>query len=289
MVERRGRRGRAAYGASRQHFINGSKNIQSGKVLTIMRKFIVAGNWKMNKNHREAEDLAKAVVAKTSGIDSVDIVLCPTFTSLQSVGAAIAGSTVAMGAQNMHWEAKGAYTGEISSNMLLTLGCKYVILGHSERRTYFGETDDSVNRKLKTALAAGIIPIVCVGETKDEREKGITGKVIEKQVNGALKDVTPEQFKGAVIAYEPVWAIGTGLTATTAQAQEVHAQIRSLLGSILGAGTAEATRIQYGGSCKADNAFELFSQPDIDGGLIGGAALDAESFFGIIDAALKCS
>lgn len=254
-----------------------------------MRKYIVAGNWKMNKNHREAEELARAVVAKTGkAADAVDVVLCPTFTSLQSVGAAIAGSSVGLGAQNMHWEAKGAYTGEISSNMLLTLGCKYVILGHSERRTYFGETDETVNRKLKAALAAGLVPIVCVGETKEEREKGITGKVIETQIKGALKDLTPDTFKGTVVAYEPVWAIGTGLTATTAQAQEVHAQIRALLAEIMGAEIAAATRIQYGGSCKADNALELFGQPDIDGGLIGGAALDADSFFGIIDAALKC-
>jgi triosephosphate isomerase len=186
----------------------------------------------------------------------------------------------------MFWEKKGAYTGEISANMLLTLGCQYVILGHSERRTYFHETDEMVARKVKTAIASGLVPIVCVGETREQREAGNTTKVVEAQVRGAFQGLQPEEFEGTVIAYEPVWAIGTGLTATTEQAQEVHAFIRKILAELFGSGVAEATRIQYGGSMKPSNARELMAQPDIDGGLIGGASLEAESFEGIIRAGM---
>ncbi len=255
--------------------------------MTPMRKMIVAGNWKMNKNHVEAVELARGVAARVGGSDTVETVLCPTFTSLMAVAGVIEGTKIGLGAQNMHWEEKGAYTGEISSNMLLTLGCRYVILGHSERRAYFGETDEIVARKLKAALKAGLTPIVCVGETKDEREDGVTEKIVGTQVRGALDGLTPEEFKGTVVAYEPVWAIGTGLTATSGQAQEVHAYIRSLLRSIMGDVIADATRIQYGGSVKPGNAGELFGMPDIDGGLIGGAALDVDSFAGIIEAAMN--
>jgi len=250
-----------------------------------MRKKIVAGNWKMNKNHEEAAELAGRVVRLSGGVEGVDVVLCPPFTSIQAVAAVVGGTPVKIGGQNMHWEEKGAYTGEISANMLLTLGCGYVILGHSERRGYFGETDEVVARKLNAALNAGLVPIVCVGETKDEREEGITERVIETQVRGALEGLAPERFDGTIIAYEPVWAIGTGLTATVEQAQDAHGFIRGILGDMFGADIAEKTRIQYGGSVKPSNAGELFGEPDIDGGLIGGAALDPESFDGIVRAA----
>ena len=248
-----------------------------------MRKVIIAGNWKMNKNNEEAAELARGIVELVGGVTDVDVAVCPTFTSIAAVSEVVKGTSVALGAQNMHWEESGAYTGEISANMLLTLGCGYVILGHSERRAYFGETDEIVARKAKAAIASGLTPIVCVGETKDQREEGVTEKVVEGQILGALEGLTVDEFNGTVIAYEPVWAIGTGLTATTEQAQEVHAFIRGLLKGLFGEEAAEATRIQYGGSMKPENAGELLAQPDIDGGLIGGAALKPESFEGIIN------
>ena len=247
-----------------------------------MRKRIIAGNWKMNMNHKDAEKLARNIVERVADVNDVEIAVCPPFTSLSAVQNVIKDTVVSLGAQNMHWEEKGAFTGEISANMLLTLGCDYVILGHSERRAYFHETDEIIARKIKAAIESGLTPIVCVGETRTEREDGITEKVVEKQVRGAFSDLSPEMFDGTVIAYEPVWAIGTGLTATSEQAQQVHAFIRKLLGDIFGTGIAEKTRIQYGGSMKPSNAHELLNQPDIDGGLIGGASLDAESFEGII-------
>lgn len=247
-----------------------------------MRKTIIAGNWKMNKNHKEAAELARGIVDLVGGETDVDVAVCPTFTSLAAVSEVVAGTSVALGAQNMHWEESGAYTGEISANMLLTLGCRYVILGHSERRAYFGETDEVVARKVKAAIAAGLTPIVCVGETKEQREEGVTEKVVEEQVHGAFNSLSADEFNGTVIAYEPVWAIGTGLTATAEQAQDVHSFIRGLLKGLFGESVAEATRIQYGGSMKPGNAGELLAQPDIDGGLIGGAALKADSFEGII-------
>ncbi|MBN1292167.1 MAG: triose-phosphate isomerase [Candidatus Latescibacteria bacterium] len=251
-----------------------------------MRKKIIAGNWKMNKNHTESGTLAQSIVEKVSGIRGVDVVLCPPFTSLSPVGEAIKGSTVALGAQNMHWEKEGAYTGEISANMLLTLGCQFVILGHSERRAYFHESDEIVAKKVNAAIQAGLTPIVCVGETREEREKEITKEVVKRQVTGAFRELTADEFEGTVIAYEPVWAIGTGLTATSEQAQEVHEFIRRHIAGMFGSDLAESTRIQYGGSMKPGNARELLAQADIDGGLIGGAALDAGSFEGIIRAAL---
>ena len=247
-----------------------------------MRKRIIAGNWKMNMNHKDAEKLARDIVERVADVTDVEVAVCPPFTSLSVVQNVIKDTAVSLGAQNMHWEEKGAYTGETSANMLLTLGCNYVILGHSERRAYFHETDEIIARKIKAAIESGLTPIVCVGETRTEREDGITEKVVEKQVRGAFSDLSPEMFDGTVIAYEPVWAIGTGLTATSEQAQQVHAFIRKLLGDIFGTGIAEKTRIQYGGSMKPSNAHELLNQPDIDGGLIGGASLDAESFEGII-------
>ncbi|MFC1693289.1 triose-phosphate isomerase [Candidatus Latescibacterota bacterium] len=251
-----------------------------------MRKYIVAGNWKMNMNHAEAGELARGVVEQLGTMTDVEVVLCPPYTSLNTVQSVINGTAVSLGAQNMHWEEKGAFTGEISANMLLTLGCKYVILGHSERRIYFHETDETVARRVKAALSAGLIPIVCVGETKSEREQGVTEQIIENQINGAFQGLTSDQFIGTVIAYEPVWAIGTGLTATARQAQEVHAFIRKLINGLFGDEAGDNTCIQYGGSMKPSNARELFIEPDIEGGLIGGAALDAGSFAEIVRASL---
>ena len=249
------------------------------------RRPIVAGNWKMNKTVDESADLAKAVVDAVKGVSGVDVVVCPTFTALDRVGQRIAGSNVALGGQNVHWEAQGAYTGEISTAMLLTCGCTYIILGHSERRQYFGETNSTVNRRLKAALGAGLTPIVCVGETQGERESGVTDQIVSEQVKQGLEGLTSEDVAKIVMAYEPVWAIGTGLTATPEQAEDVHALMRGLLTDLVGSATAEGVRLQYGGSVKPDNADELFSKPNIDGGLIGGAALEAGSFAAIVKAA----
>ncbi|MBQ9431802.1 MAG: triose-phosphate isomerase [Kiritimatiellae bacterium] len=251
-----------------------------------MRRKIVAGNWKMNKTASEAAALIDGIKAATAGIDQVDIVVCPPFTDLKDAAAACAGSNVALGAQNVHWAESGAYTGEISAAMLKEIGVQYVIIGHSERRQYFGETDDSVNQRTKAALAAGFTPIVCVGETLQEREAGKIEEVIVRQVTEGFKGLSSAELAKLVVAYEPVWAIGTGLTATPAQAQEVHALIRRTLAAISDGATAETIRIQYGGSMKPANAKELMDQPDIDGGLIGGAALKADTIADINKAAL---
>ena len=250
-----------------------------------MRKKIIAGNWKMNKTAGEAEALATAIKRELASETKVDVVLCPPFTAIHAVSKTVSGSQIAVGAQNMHWAAEGAYTGEISAVMLRELFCRFVILGHSERRQFFGETDASVNQKTLAALNAGLKPIVCVGETLDEREAGKIESVITTQINAGLKGLTSAQLKNTVIAYEPVWAIGTGKTATPEQAQDVHALIRGLLAALSDEATAETVRIQYGGSMKPSNAAELLSKPDIDGGLIGGAALDAPSFIEIVKAA----
>jgi len=251
----------------------------------MMRKKIVAGNWKMNKLVGDAVVLAEAVKATLADKSTVEIVLCPTFTALKSVGDVIAGTQVKLGAQNMHWEKDGAFTGEISADMLRDAGCQYVILGHSERRQFFGETDAGVNRKVKVALAANLTPIVCVGETLEQREANQTEDVVTTQITKSLAGLDETGFRHIVVAYEPVWAIGTGRTATPAQAQDVHALIRRVLTKLSNPGAAQAVRIQYGGSMKPVNAKELMSQPDIDGGLIGGAALDAASFIAIVEAA----
>ena len=251
-----------------------------------MRKKIIAGNWKMNLDERESETLVRGILGRVGEVTGAEIVVCPPFTSLSAAGRLIRGTNVVLGAQNMHWEKRGAFTGEITANMLLTLGCRYVILGHSERRTFFGETDETVALKVRAALKEGLKPIVCVGETRADREAGTTSKVVETQLRGAFDGLSADDFTGTVIAYEPVWAIGTGLNATDEQAQEVHAFIRGLLAGMFGSSTAVATRIQYGGSMKPSNARGLLEQPDIDGGLIGGASLDAESFEGIIRAAM---
>ncbi|MFO7534817.1 MAG: triose-phosphate isomerase [Kiritimatiellia bacterium] len=249
-----------------------------------MRSKFIAGNWKMNKTVTEAVALATGVKNGFSPKSGVMAALCPPFTALDAVGKALAGSPLALGAQNMHWEKEGAFTGEVSAAMLVDMKCSYVILGHSERRTFFGETDAIVNRKTRAALAAGLKPIVCVGETLEQRQAGKTADVITEQVLGSLAEQGPSLDK-IVIAYEPVWAIGTGLTASPAQAQEAHALIRGLLARLGGAEAAQRVLIQYGGSMKPDNAKELMAQPDIDGGLIGGAALKADSFLAIINAA----
>jgi triosephosphate isomerase len=247
-----------------------------------MRKRIIAGNWKMNKTVTEAADLAKAVVANLTGPTETEVVFCPPFTDLAAVAAVIQGTPVKLGGQNLFWEDKGAFTGEVSAAMLVSAGCTHVILGHSERRQYFGETDETVNKKSVAALKAGLIPIVCVGETLAERQGDQTSAVVERQVRAALKGLTGGQVAGLVIAYEPVWAIGTGVVATTEQAQEVHALIRRLIANLYDDRVAEAVRIQYGGSMKPDNAGQLLAQKDIDGGLIGGASLDARSFLDIV-------
>ena len=250
-----------------------------------MRRAIVAGNWKMYKTASEAVGLVTVLKSLIEGLE-VEVAVCPPFTSLQAVHAALEGSAIGLGAQNMHWEEEGAFTGEISAGMVLAAGCTYVILGHSERRQFCGETDEMVNRKLVCALEAGLRPIVCVGESLAEREAGRTEEVVLGQVGGALEGIGAEDTRGIVLAYEPVWAIGTGVTASAAQAEEVHAAIRGFVAECIGYEVAGGLRIQYGGSVKPDNAAELFSQENIDGGLIGGAALDGESFAAIVKAVL---
>ena len=249
------------------------------------RRTIVAGNWKMNLDRAKARDLATAVAARAAEAGTTELVLCPPAVYVETVAAALGGtSPVALGAQNMHDQSSGAFTGEVAPPMLLDLGCRYVILGHSERRTLFGETDAVVNAKTRAALAAGLTPIVCVGETLEEREGGRTAAVVTTQVQGSLAGLTPADLEKIVVAYEPVWAIGTGRVATPQQAQEVHALIRGLLGGLASPAVAAKVRIQYGGSVKPDNAADLAVQPDIDGALVGGASLKADDFLGIAKA-----
>ncbi len=252
----------------------------------LMRKPIVAGNWKMNKTVEDALSLVEDIRHELAECREADVVLCPPFTALKAVSDAVSGTHIDLGAQNMHWEKSGAFTGEISAEMLRELFCHYVILGHSERREHFDETDEVVNRKAHAALNANLHPIVCVGETLDQREANQMQEVVETQVRQSLAGLGPRQLVETVVAYEPVWAIGTGKTATPEQAQEVHALIRDVLRSISDEAVSQAVRIQYGGSVKASNAQELFGQPDIDGGLIGGASLDAMSFAAIVKSAI---
>jgi len=247
-----------------------------------MRKPIIAGNWKMNKTPDEAVQLINDLKPMVSDVDKVEIVVCPPFVCLAAAKGALEGSNIKLGAQNMHFEQSGAFTGEVSPDMLLALGVEYVILGHSERRQYFGETDEGVNKKTKAALAAGLKPIVCVGETLQERETGITAEVVCKQTKLALLGLSEKEAAGIILAYEPVWAIGTGKTATSEDANETIGTIRNAVKEVFGMETAQAIRIQYGGSMKPSNAAELMGKPEIDGGLIGGAALKAEDFCGII-------
>ena len=245
------------------------------------RKKIVAGNWKMNKTPSQAAELIKELIPMVSDAD-VDVVICTPATDLAVAAELTKGTNIAVGAENMHWEESGAYTGEISADMLLDLGVKYVIIGHSERREYFAETDETVNKKVKVAVAKGLTPIVCCGETLEQREMGIMPEHIRMQIKIALLGLTADQVKNIVIAYEPIWAIGTGKTATADQADEVCGIIRDVVGELYDASTAEAIRIQYGGSMKPANAAELMAKPNIDGGLIGGAALKAADFTGIV-------
>ena len=244
-----------------------------------MRKWIVAGNWKMHNTIAESKALAKAIKEGSSYIQCGSIILAPPFTALSAVGEVIEGSNVFLAAQNMYYEDKGAFTGEISPVMLKDIGCSYVIIGHSERRKYFQEQDNDVNLKVKKALSIGLTPIMCVGETDEEREKGITQDVVGRQIKQGLNGV--EKIDNVVIAYEPVWAIGTGKVATSAQAQEVHAFIRGILKEIY-SGKADDVRILYGGSVTKDNIGDLIAMEDIDGALVGGASLKADGFIGII-------
>ncbi len=248
-----------------------------------MRKRIIAGNWKMNTTLEEAVELAQAVKDQYTNFD-VDVVLCAPFTNLYAIHQVIQDAPIGLGAQDVYWEESGAYTGQISAGMLTSVGCQYVIIGHSERRQYFGETDESVNKKIKKALQHNLTPIVCVGELLEHREAGNTEVVVEKQVVGALAGLSKEEADKLVIAYEPVWAIGTGKVATPQQAQDVHKFIRHQLSKLYDPSLADRVRIQYGGSMKPDNAAELLAQKDIDGGLIGGASLKAEPFLGIVNA-----
>ncbi len=240
----------------------------------------------MYKTVHEAEHLVKDLLLELPDISGIDVVLCPAFTALSKVADLVSNTTIRVGAQDMHWEKEGAFTGEISPTMLRDVYCRYVILGHSERRQHFGETNSSVNRKSKAALAASLRPIICVGETLEQREKHDFKQIVQTQVGESLDGITadPDEF---VIAYEPVWAIGTGRHATPVQAQEVHAVIRMTLNDMFGAKKAKKVRIQYGGSVKPENAMELLSQHDIDGALVGGASLEARSFSAIIRAAKK--
>ena len=247
------------------------------------RRPILAGNWKMNMTATQGRELASKLIPLVSGARDRDIVLGPPFTSLSAVAEAIKGTNIGLSAQNLHWEDKGAFTGEISADMLLDSGCKYVIIGHSERRQYFGESDESVNKKVKQALKKGLLPIMCVGETLAEREAGKLNEIIGRQVTGGLKDLSSEDMKKVVIAYEPVWAIGTGKTASPEQANEVHALIRGKVKSLYNADIAEGLRIQYGGSVTPENVSQLMSMPDIDGALVGGASLKPESFAALVN------
>jgi triosephosphate isomerase len=252
----------------------------------LKRPLFLAGNWKMNPPTRaEAVALAEAVKAGVGPETGVRVAVCPPAAFLEAVDAALENSPVGLGGQNMHWEAAGAYTGEHSGAMLLDAGCTHVILGHSERRHGMGETDEQVNRKLHAALGVGLIPIVCLGELLAEREGGRTEAVLETQLNGSLAGLAPEQMAGVVLAYEPVWAIGTGKVATPEQAQEAHAFIRRRLAERFGEAIAGRVVVQYGGSVKADNAAGLLDRPDIDGALVGGASLKAGDFLGILEAA----
>jgi triosephosphate isomerase len=246
-----------------------------------MRKPLMVGNWKMNKTVSEAVNIVKALKSAVADVSDVEILVCPAFTSLYEVNNEVKGSNINLGAQNLFWETKGAFTGEISTAMIRDAGCSYVIVGHSERRQYFGETDETVNKKTKAALAADITPIVCVGETLKEREDNITFDVIEKQVRDGLAGITLQQASLVVIAYEPVWAIGTGKTATPDQAQEVHSFIRKICAQ-MHEESAEKVRILYGGSVNSGNVSDLMKKSDIDGGLVGGASLEAESFTKLI-------
>ncbi|MBQ4128299.1 MAG: triose-phosphate isomerase [Ruminococcus sp.] len=251
-----------------------------------VRKAIIAGNWKMNKTPAEAKELLSQITPLVKDADC-DVIACVPFVDLQTALDATAGTNVKIGAENCHWAESGAFTGEISANMLKAMGIEYVIIGHSERRQYFGETDVTVNKRVRAALNAGLTVILCVGELLEEREQGITAETVSLQTKVALQGVTADELKNIVIAYEPVWAIGTGLTATADQAEEVCAIIRNVLADLYCENCAQGVTIQYGGSMNDANAQELLSKENVDGGLIGGASLVAEKFAAIVEAASK--
>jgi triosephosphate isomerase (TIM) len=253
-----------------------------------MRKKILAANWKMNLTHVEADSYVQTFLGEIGEVNDVEIVIIPPFTSIPALAQISEKAPfIRLGAQNMNWERCGAYTGEISATMLRALFVKYVVIGHSERRSLFGETDETVNRKVKSALEAGLRPIMCVGESLTEREGGLVEKVLRRQVEGGLKGVARDHLNEIVLAYEPVWAIGTGLTATPEQAEETHAFIRSVLAESFDQSLADRIRIQYGGSVKPENTEVLMRRPDIDGALVGGASLDPRSFAQIVRASEK--
>ena len=249
------------------------------------RKPFIAGNWKMNTRHADGTDLAKAVAAAADSNSGVEVAVCPPSPYLASVASAIQGSACGVGGQNLYPQSDGAFTGETNAAMLKDVGCEYVILGHSERRTLMGETDEDVSKKLRAALDGGLVPIVCVGETLEQREAGETQSVVRSQISGSLAGLDAGEAASIVIAYEPVWAIGTGKTASPEQAEEVHADIRSQLSEMFGSEVGEQIRLQYGGSVKPGNAAELLAKPNIDGALVGGASLKADDFAAIIAAA----
>lgn len=246
-----------------------------------MRKKVIAGNWKMNKNRQEAQEFMKEFIPLVANTQN-EVVICAPYLDLSNLMELTKGTNVKLGAQNMHWEESGAYTGEVSASMLKELGVEYVIIGHSERRQYFNETDETVNKKIKAAFSNGLKPIVCVGETLEQREQGITKQVITSQTKLALEGLTTEQVENTIIAYEPIWAIGTGKTATSEDANNSIKEIRQEIAQIYGQNTAQRVIIQYGGSVKSANAKELFTTSDIDGGLVGGASLKAEEFSKIV-------
>lgn len=250
-----------------------------------MRKKLIAGNWKMFKKIAEGRTLAQEIAAQAPSAPKADLVVCPPYTALAAVSDAVKNSPVKTGAQDLHWEEQGAFTGKVSWDMIVDAGAAYVIIGHSEQRTYFHETDETVNKKVKTALKGGLIPIVCVGETLSERDGNKTMDVVTAQTRGAFAGIDEASASKCVIAYEPVWAIGTGRNATPEQAQEVHAMIRTLIQSMYSASTSENMRILYGGSMKPENAASLLAMKDIDGGLIGGASLKTDTFLAIAKAA----
>ena len=253
-----------------------------------MRRFFIAGNWKMNPAGNPLP-LLSSLKAKLAGMDSIDLMIAPPFTSVAYAVEMMKGAPIAVAGQNLFWEDEGAYTGEISASMLKSAGCSHVIIGHSERRQYFGETDDSVNRRINAALKGGLIPVVCIGETEAEREGGETFRVVEKQLKGALCGLSEERLKGFILAYEPVWAIGTGKVAEPEDAQEVHLFIRELLKQMYSGELSSETRILYGGSVKPENAGGILGQADVDGALVGGASLSAASFSAIAGAAVSLS
>jgi triosephosphate isomerase len=254
----------------------------------MMRKPFIGGNWKMNTDGKSAVELAKAVAQKCSAmLDKVDVCVCPPFVYLPAVKQALGSSNIGLGGQDVYFESKGAFTGEVSCQMLKDIGCRNVIIGHSERRHVIGETDELINKKLAAAIGAGLLPIFCVGELLEQRKAGRTEQIVKEQIQKGMAGLNAEKAKAITIAYEPVWAIGTGINATPEQAQEVHLMIRQLIAAVYNKNFAEQVRIQYGGSVKPDNAYGIMTQQDVDGFLVGGASLKADDFAAIVEAAAE--